>query len=58
VDLLELLKRPEGKTLEYKRGLSSPEGAMKIHRVRECGWGRSRLGSRTRRGARSGSRMF
>jgi ATP-dependent DNA helicase RecG len=29
VDLLELLKRPEGKTLEYKRDLSSPEGAMK-----------------------------
>jgi predicted HTH transcriptional regulator len=26
---VELLKRPEGKTLEYKRHLSSPEGAMK-----------------------------
>jgi predicted HTH transcriptional regulator len=29
VDLLELLRRPEGKTLEYKRDLSSPEGALK-----------------------------
>jgi ATP-dependent DNA helicase RecG len=29
VDLTELLKRPEGKSLEYKRDLSSPEGAMK-----------------------------
>lgn len=26
---MELLKRPEGKTLEYKRDLSSPDGAMK-----------------------------
>jgi predicted HTH transcriptional regulator len=25
-DLLELLKRPEGKTLEFKRDVSSPEG--------------------------------
>lgn len=29
MDLLELLKRPEGKTLEYKRDLSSHEGVLK-----------------------------
>lgn len=29
MDLLELLRRPEGKTVEYKRDLSSPEGALK-----------------------------
>jgi len=29
VDLLELLRRPEGKTLEYKRDLSSHEGVLK-----------------------------
>ncbi len=29
MDLVELLKRPEGKTLEYKRDLSSPDGALK-----------------------------
>lgn len=29
MDLLDLLKRPEGKTLEYKRDLSSPEGVLK-----------------------------
>ncbi len=29
MDLVELLKRPEGKTLEFKRELSSPEGALK-----------------------------
>ena len=29
MDLIELLKRPEGKTLEYKRDLSSPEGLLK-----------------------------
>jgi ATP-dependent DNA helicase RecG len=29
VDLVELLKRPEGKTLEFKRELSAPEGALK-----------------------------
>jgi predicted HTH transcriptional regulator len=29
VDLVELLLRPEGKTLEHKRDLSSPEGALK-----------------------------
>jgi ATP-dependent DNA helicase RecG len=29
VDLIELLKKPEGKTLEYKRDLSSPEGLLK-----------------------------
>ena len=29
MDLLELLKRPEGKTLEFKRDLSSPEGALR-----------------------------
>ena len=29
MDLLETLKRPEGKTLEFKRDLSSPEGALR-----------------------------
>ncbi len=29
MDLIELLRRPEGKTLEYKRDLSSPEGLLK-----------------------------
>ncbi|MFM7452742.1 MAG: helix-turn-helix domain-containing protein, partial [Cyanobium sp.] len=29
MDLLDLLRRPEGKTLEFKRDLSSPEGALK-----------------------------
>ena len=29
MDLVGLLKRPEGKTLEFKRDLSSPEGALK-----------------------------
>jgi ATP-dependent DNA helicase RecG len=29
MNLLELLKRPEGKTLEFKRDLSSSEGAMR-----------------------------
>ena len=29
MDLLDLLKRPEGKTLEFKRDLSSPDGALK-----------------------------
>jgi hypothetical protein len=29
VNLLELLKRPEGKTLEFKRDLSSPEGVLR-----------------------------
>ena len=29
MELLELLKRPEGKTLEFKRDLSSPEGALR-----------------------------
>ncbi len=29
MDLLDLLKHPEGKTLEFKRDLSSPEGALK-----------------------------
>ncbi len=28
-DLVEILKRPEGKTLEFKRDLSSPDGALK-----------------------------
>ena len=28
MDLVNLLKRPEGKTLEFKRDLSSPEGAL------------------------------
>jgi ATP-dependent DNA helicase RecG len=29
VDLITLLSKPEGKTLEFKRDLSSPEGALK-----------------------------
>ncbi len=29
MELLEILKRPEGKTLEFKRDLSSPDGALK-----------------------------
>jgi ATP-dependent DNA helicase RecG len=29
MDLVELLKRPEGKTLEFKRELSTPEAALK-----------------------------
>ncbi len=29
MDLLDLLKRPEGKTLEFKRDLSSPNGALR-----------------------------
>ncbi|MBI5837485.1 MAG: putative DNA binding domain-containing protein [Candidatus Eisenbacteria bacterium] len=29
MDLLEILRRPEGKTLEFKRQLSAPEGALK-----------------------------
>src|SRR5947208_1710040 len=29
MNLLDLLKRPEGKTLEFKRDLSSPDGAVK-----------------------------
>ena len=29
MDLVDLLKRPEGKTLEFKRELSTPEGAIK-----------------------------
>ena len=29
MDLLDLLKRPESKTFEFKRDLSSPEGALK-----------------------------
>ena len=29
VNLLELLKRPEGKTLEFKRDLPSPEGVLR-----------------------------
>jgi hypothetical protein len=29
MELVELLKRPEGKTLEFKRDLSSPDGALK-----------------------------
>jgi Predicted transcriptional regulator containing an HTH domain and an uncharacterized domain shared with the mammalian protein Schlafen len=28
-DLVEILRRPEGKTLEFKRDLSSPDGALK-----------------------------
>lgn len=29
MNLLELLKRPEGKTLEFKRDLSSPDGVLR-----------------------------
>ncbi|MDR7543022.1 MAG: helix-turn-helix domain-containing protein [Armatimonadota bacterium] len=29
MDLVELLKRPEGKTLEFKRELSAPDGALR-----------------------------
>ena len=29
MDLVGILKRPEGKTLEFKRDLSSPDGALK-----------------------------
>jgi hypothetical protein len=29
MDLVQILKRPEGKTLEFKRDLSSPDGALK-----------------------------
>ena len=29
IDLVGILKRPEGKTLEFKRDLSSPDGALK-----------------------------
>ncbi len=29
MELVEILKRPEGKTLEFKRDLSSPEGALR-----------------------------
>ncbi len=29
MDLIELLKRPEGKTLEFKRDLSSPDGVLR-----------------------------
>jgi ATP-dependent DNA helicase RecG len=29
MDLVELLKRPEGKTLEFKRDLTTPDGALK-----------------------------
>lgn len=29
MDLVKLLKRPEGKTLEFKRDISSPDGALK-----------------------------
>ena len=29
MDLVDLLKRPEGKTLEFKRDLSNPDGTLK-----------------------------
>ena len=29
MDFVEILKRPEAKTLEFKRDLSSPDGALK-----------------------------
>ena len=29
MDLVEVLKRPEGKTLEFKRDLSTPEGTIR-----------------------------
>ena len=30
MDVIELLKKPEGKTLEFKRDLSSPEGILRV----------------------------
>ena len=30
MDVLELLKKPEGKTLEFKRDLSSPGGILRV----------------------------
>ena len=29
MNLVEILKRPEGKTLEFKRDLSSPDGVLR-----------------------------
>jgi ATP-dependent DNA helicase RecG len=29
MDIVDALKRPEGKTLEFKRDLSSPEGVLR-----------------------------
>jgi hypothetical protein len=29
MDILDLLKHPEGKTLEFKRDLSSPDGMLR-----------------------------
>jgi predicted HTH transcriptional regulator len=29
MDLVDLLKRPEGKTLEFKRDPSAPDGALR-----------------------------
>ncbi len=29
MDILDLLQRPEGKTLEFKRDLSSPDGVLR-----------------------------
>jgi predicted HTH transcriptional regulator len=29
MELVELLRRPEGKTLEFKRDLSSPDGVVR-----------------------------
>ena len=29
MDLVDLLKRPEGKSLEFKRDLSSPDGVIR-----------------------------
>ena len=30
MDIIELLKKPEDKTLEFKRDLSSPEGILRV----------------------------
>jgi len=58
MDLLDILKRPEGKALEFKRDLSSPDGALKTLTRRtwiRCllDWDSSRL--RARHGPRPGA---
>jgi predicted HTH transcriptional regulator len=44
MDLLDLLRRPEGKTLEFKRDLSSPRGVLRslVAFARAAGAGRVR----------------
>jgi hypothetical protein len=41
-DLGDILKRPGGKTLEFKRDLSSPDGALKTI-VAYVGWHKMQL---------------